>query len=115
MRSPNEFRDHALWCFEKAKQASHPFARATLIERSRALVASAIEFERTFALQDSAAGPPCLASEARTLDHLKRDLARLSPGMSVRISIKEYCDLFPGGAVENAWTASNVIGDEFGC
>jgi len=112
MPSPNEFRDQARRCIETANRTSSARLKQILIEQAKVLARIALQLERSIALSDTS---PDGFSRARTLDELNRELELLSPGGSVHMSTKQYCDLFPGRQVENAWAVLRGLGAKFRC
>src|SRR5262245_1749816 len=91
---PEDFSAAARKCIEKAKRALNPGARAVLRDRARVLTRSAVLLERSVALRDD---DPRMLWSVSTLDDLKRELATLESGQTMRMPTEAFVRLLDAG------------------
>jgi hypothetical protein len=115
---PDYLWDRAKQWIQRADKTRSTAIAETLADRAKLLTRAAIDAERSLGLKDEFQDPRMrvIASTARTIQQLRRDLEYLPARMSLHLKCKNFVAFFSSADQrKDAWRAANRLAEEFGC
>lgn len=113
---PEDFRDAAKRSLASAmKPFLDPESKRSLIERAKILMQLAVQTEQSMVFIDSLRA--LRASSNAALDHLRKHLDQLAPGMTHHMATSAYVDLLKNGpnGLDDAWEQTALLSRECDC